>query len=324
MHELDRSVFPENEFYIQENSKEDIIWDLVVVYEGVSEPYSVKCKKGNLIFISGEPPMSRVYPKSFLAQFNTLITQRPNLPHHDNRQYHPCMNWHLFFSFSQNKYLVDYATVRDMPQPAKAKKISMITSSKRMMPGHGKRMNFVESMHKRLGSEIDFFGQGIKFVDTKAEALCDFLFTISVENSSIANYWTEKFADPILSYTVPIYFGCTNIDSYFPKDSYIKIDINDLNGSYATIKSILENPIEVYKRHLPSLLEARQLLLERYNIFSELFHVFGQQMKQEKEEEQRVVLPSRAFHSYKYLYTWLRFKRYIWRCYNNISKLQLQ
>ena len=62
LQQINFEKFPKSEYYFAENSTEDIDWDLVVVYEGVKQPVNFRCKKGNLIFISGEPPMSRVYP----------------------------------------------------------------------------------------------------------------------------------------------------------------------------------------------------------------------------------------------------------------------
>lgn len=320
LHELDLQRFPSNEYYIKENSLENVDWDLVVVYEGLRQPVTVRCKEGNMIFISGEPPMSRVYPKAFLAQFSTLITQHPNLKHPDNRQYHPCMNWHLSLSYKANRYLDNYADFVTMKPFAKFKNLSMITSSKRMMPGHGKRMKFVEALKEQLGNEVDLFGQGIRFVDAKTEAINDYRFTISVENSQIPHYWTEKFADPILAFTIPFYCGCTNIAEYFPYDCYIPIDINDKDKTIAKIREILENPEQEYQKRLPALLEARKKILDDYNIFSELNRMFGIQMAKDKAIKEYVISPSNTFPSYRYLHYRLRLKRLLAKIYLSCFK----
>lgn len=34
----DKERFPESEYYIAENSNEDIVWDAVVVYENIKRP----------------------------------------------------------------------------------------------------------------------------------------------------------------------------------------------------------------------------------------------------------------------------------------------
>lgn len=315
LHQIDRTRFPEEEYYIRENSTEDVDWDLVVVYEGVRQPVKVRCKEGNLIFISGEPPMSRIYPKAFLAQFDTLITQHPHLSHPDNRQYQPCMNWHLSYSYERKKYMEGYADYQGQKPIAKSKILSMITSSKRMMPGHGKRMKFVEALRDELGDRVELFGQGIRFVDAKTEAINDYLFTVSVENSRIPHYWTEKFADPILAFTVPFYCGCTNIGDYFPDDCYIPIDINDKQKAIARIREVLAHPEEEYAKRLPALLEARKRILDDYNLFAVLERMFGKQMREDRAVKWYSINPSNSFPSYKFLLYKLRFVRLMAKFY---------
>ena len=46
-----------------------------------------------------------------------------------------------------------------------------------------------------------------------------------MENAVIPDYWTEKIADCFLAWTLPIYYGCPNLEDYFPEKSFIRIDI---------------------------------------------------------------------------------------------------
>lgn len=53
-------------------------------------------------------------------------------------------------------------------------------------------------------------------------------FHICIENCSIPNYFSEKIIDCFVTKTIPIYWGCTNIDSYFNSKGILKFDkIND-------------------------------------------------------------------------------------------------
>jgi hypothetical protein len=55
------------------------------------------------------------------------------------------------------------------------------------------------------------------------------MFSVAIENSSEPNYFTEKVIDCFLTYTVPLYWGCSNIESYFDKDGIIFFsDIEEL------------------------------------------------------------------------------------------------
>lgn len=136
-----------------------------------------------------------------------------------------------------------------------------------------------------------------------------------MENSQIPHYWTEKFADPILAFTIPFYCGCTNISDYFPQDCYIPIDINKKDEAIAKIKSVLKNPEAEYRKRLPALLAARKKILEDYNIFSELLRMFGKQMAENRPVKEFSILPSEVFPSYKWLFYKLRLIRLLAKIY---------
>ena len=46
----------------------------------------------------------------------------------------------------------------------------------------------------------------------------------------------EKLSDAFLGATLLFYFGCPNAGDYFPEESFIPIDINDVEGASGTIK----------------------------------------------------------------------------------------
>jgi hypothetical protein len=59
--------------------------------------------------------------------------------------------------------------------------------------------------------------------------LFESMFSISLENSSEINYFSEKIIDCFLCKTIPIYWGCPNIGDYFNLDGIIIVNsIDDL------------------------------------------------------------------------------------------------
>tara|TARA_R100001460_G_scaffold100463_3_gene144109 strand:- start:4390 stop:5277 length:888 start_codon:yes stop_codon:yes gene_type:complete len=61
------------------------------------------------------------------------------------------------------------------------------------------------------------------------EVLFDSQYHICIENHAIGNYFTEKLIDSFLTLSIPIYWGCTNIEDYFDVDGMILFDtIDDL------------------------------------------------------------------------------------------------
>lgn len=99
----------------------------------------------------------------------------------------------------------------DHLQHPKTKLLSIIASDKKWTAGHRMR----HALADRYGSQIDLFGHAYKLIEYKTEGLCDYMFSIAVENSVCDDYFTEKVIDPIYVGTVPIYWGTKNIGKYF-------------------------------------------------------------------------------------------------------------
>ena len=70
----------------------------------------------------------------------------------------------------------------------KSKMISMIASNKRMCEGHIKRLEWVE----RIGDQVDLYGRGFNEIEDKEEGLCDYMFSVAIENGEYETYFTEK------------------------------------------------------------------------------------------------------------------------------------
>lgn len=51
------------------------------------------------------------------------------------------------------------------------------------------------------------------------EVMKDYRFTIAFENAIADDYVTEKFYEPLLSGSVPVYLGAPNIDRFAPSRS---------------------------------------------------------------------------------------------------------
>ena len=110
---------------------------------------------------------------------------------------------------------------------------------------------------------IDLFGSGSPNpVELKEEALCDYMFTIVIENIADNNYFTEKVVDPFLVGTVPIYWGCPNIDNFFDPLGML----NFTNGGFDSILDSLNK--ELYDKMLPYI-EKNFNLAKKYEVTEE-------------------------------------------------------
>ena len=72
---------------------------------------------------------------------------------------------------------------------------------------------------------FDVYGDRYNIEDArkgKEEVFGDSMFGIAIENTSHNGYFTEKILDCFLLKTIPIYWGCTDIDNFFNKEGIIK------------------------------------------------------------------------------------------------------
>ena len=278
------------------NSHEDVVWDAVFVLENLDQYFHLKCRRGGCFFMSGEPPMVKVYSQSFLNIFDRIISAH-KLKHPNNHRDQQALPWYFGYNFREKRPSFSYEEIEQMDVPQKRGKISFITSTRTFLPGHKARMKFLKRVQSEFGNEVDFYGKGIKSIDDKAEALLPYKFSICIENSCINDYWTEKIADSFLAYAVPIYYGCKNIKRYFPENSTVLIDIRDIKGAIDTIGTIVENTDAIYGDMLPALRESRNKLMFEYNMFPFMVSYINRYVDtSSKEIVEREIAPYDTYH----------------------------
>ena len=124
----------------------------------------------------------------------------------------------------------------------KSKMISMIASNKDMCEGHRNRLEWVE----RFRDVVDFYGRGFDTeIATKEEGLCDYMFSIAIENASYETYFTEKLLDCFATGTIPVYYGAPDIGDYFNKDGIL-----DLSEEFDVSEEIYYNKMDAIKDNL--------------------------------------------------------------------------
>jgi hypothetical protein len=102
---------------------------------------------------------------------------------------------------------------------------------------------------------------------TKWDGIVNYKYSIAIENSVKDNYFSEKFTDCILAWTIPIYYGCPNINKYFPKECYYTIDINSPTV-FDDIETILNTPIT--EMQINALKKARNVILNEHNVWDQV------------------------------------------------------
>lgn len=131
----------------------------------------------------------------------------------------------------------------------KAYDVSLILSDKTLLPGHKLRHAIADMV-----PHIDIFGpRGNLIGSDKLQALQDYRFSIVIEACKETNFFTEHLLDCFATGTVPVYWGCPNIDEFFEMDGILYFEnIKQLREllpllneqSYLEMRSSRPSPIQ--------------------------------------------------------------------------------
>lgn len=148
---------------------------------------------------------------------------------------------------------------RDLPLE-KTKSCSLIASAKRDTTGHQLRHSIVEWV-RETGQDVDIMGRGYTPFERKADGLAPYRFSVVIENVQEPNYFSEKLIDAILCNTVPIYWGCPNIEQFLDPSGMI------ICNSEADIRRAVEAvSVEDFEKRLPHI-QALQPAAAQYGDF---------------------------------------------------------
>jgi hypothetical protein len=102
-------------------------------------------------------------------------------------------------------------------QLQKRDQITYVMSSKIFTPEHIMRFVILKEVinKSRLGNFEFLMHRSPPRIESKEQYFVNAKFNIVCENQCMNNMFTEKLLDCFRSRTVPIYYGCTNIDKYF-------------------------------------------------------------------------------------------------------------
>lgn len=219
------------------------------------------CPPEHTLLLTAEPSVIKVYGEHFLRQFRWVLSaQEPwALAHHPG---HLLQQPALIWFYCNRSPRGDYASLVQNVPLQKTRGLSTVCSSKREGPTlHARRHAFTFALAGQL-PEIDIYGHGVRPLAEKADALDPYRYHLTIENFRGPHHWTEKLADAFLGACLPFYYGCPDVEAYFPAEALVRIDIDDLEASVALIRQVMRE--DQYSRRLPAILESRRRVLEDY------------------------------------------------------------
>jgi hypothetical protein len=197
-----------------------------------------------ILFIQ-EPPDIRKYEKKYIDQFGIVVSPY-KISGYDGRTIinNPCLGWFAGLGVGgagkMNQIFKKLSDVKGFEPIKKNRSISIISSHKKMCGGHKKRVAFMETLKSTFRDAIDYFGRDFSPIDDKLDAIAPYKYHIAIENSSVANYWTEKLTDAWIGWSLPIYYGDPTILEQIPDPKGIEIiDIDDTQKALSQIERIL-------------------------------------------------------------------------------------
>lgn len=144
----------------------------------------------------------------------------------------------------------------------KTKLVSMIASNKIMCEEHIFRQKIIN----KFSNKSDHYGRGFREIQNKVDGLKDYCFSITMENATYSNMFTEKLTDCFVTGTIPIYYGIPNIGDFFNMDGIIILDdnfkiedlsfdlyhskINAINDNFNRAKELLVAEDYIYLKHI--------------------------------------------------------------------------
>ncbi len=283
-------------FDFEMNSRE---YDWLVVYHDLPKSGALlsqeklACPQEQTILLTAEPSTITALGPAYLRQFGYILTfQEPWAVKHPKVVFHPPgLMWFYGIPFDGGQVL-SWDQMAAMPPLPKKNMISTVCSERAGKTTlHADRVDFTWKLKKFL-PELDIFGHGVNPMNDKAEALDSYMFHIVVENHIYKHHITEKLPDAFLGYTLPFYHGAPNASDYFPKDSFIPIDVRNFKRSQDIIRSHLSN--NEYNDRLPYIMEARRRVLEEENLFAILNKTICEKRKEIKTKTMGKAIRSRS------------------------------
>jgi len=238
--------------------------DVLLIYTRASYSVKTSLARNRTIFYAGEPDVIHPYSTRFLNQFGTVMTtsQKPLATRKDQGAVYSMPFVGINFADFENPLPLTY--FEDLPCPKKDDRISIVTSTKVHTEYHRARLKFISHLCEKIPDQIVLYGRGHKSVDDKKDALLDHKYHIALENGGGPDVWTEKLTDPMLCHAHPFYYGCTNVETYFPRGSFTHIDITDPDAAISKMMCAREQ--KTWENNRVDLDEGRRRAIHDYNL----------------------------------------------------------
>lgn len=230
-----------------------------------------------ILYFAMEPCMDK--SPQFSHYINLLKSNAQHVPFIGEHQLSiNNVEWHLSTS------LEEFKTKTISKQYDKV--LSVVVSEKNFDEGHILRLNFIRKLDNlskegKLPFELHIYGTKKNFHNYKGtlppskkdEGIFPYKYHFNAENNSIYNYVTEKFTDAILGECFLFYWGCPNIEEYYPTSGgnyYCRLSLKESDFEKDLNKIIEAMNKDEWKNQLDKIRSTKLSVLNNFNLFRRL------------------------------------------------------
>ena len=159
----------------------------------------------------------------------------------------------------------------------KINRIVSICSSKNQDTGHILRNNFIRRLEAEINM-IDVFGRdnyhnfssyvGQLEDDKTFNGYSKYKYAFTAENNAEDNYATEKIYEPIMCECLCFYWGCPNLEEFLNPMAFVRLDLNDVEGSLATVKKAIEE--DWWSKRIDVIRKEKERIMKELNFFKKM------------------------------------------------------
>lgn len=167
----------------------------------------------------------------------------------------------------------------------KSRPMSMVAGRLQSRPGHRLRKAYIGAL---LGADlaVDVYGRNLKqwqghprikggYPSTARETpYAAYRFVIAIESCREPQYISEKFSMPILMRTVPVYWGCPQIEAAYGPGCFIHLP-KKVGRGVKRIQNIIASSTVAYKKAQPKVEALRSRMLSNDNLLGYAHHYFA-------------------------------------------------
>ena len=176
------------------------------------------------------------------------------------REHHFALDWYLAATYAEL-----YTT---NPHHERQRVISACQTAKTKYPGQKLRHEFVVD-HLSQRCDFDLWGRNLPIpffeqIGTRAKdpTVFPYRYHFCSENSCEHNYFSEKISDAFLAYCLPLYWGCPNLEEFFPAESFIRLPLEEPEYAAEIVDRAIRD--DEWTKRLPAIREARRLVMDKY------------------------------------------------------------